>query len=461
MRRKFIVRKMFKTAALALTLAIALSVGAFAASFEHCADKLNELGLLQGTAQGYELDRAPTRAEAAVMLVRLLGQETAAKGMTYSAPFTDVPDWAKPYVQYLYEKGLTSGQTATTFAPGDACTAPQYATFLLRALGYSDKNGDFTYEKVMSFAEDKGVVDYANCNPLNFLRDHVVAMSYTALSVQPKSGEANLLAKLVKDGAVKDAKGLDTLFTTYAAFNKSNEAMGTMTKAHLKGDATVDVKVNGASMITGTLGMDIAMILNMEKLDQSQMALVYNLDLKVDPKLDPTMDPKDAAIKATLNTYYTNGYMYMNDGTQKTKLPMSLEAMLGGLTSMMNQTSSPVCLYKNLQVENKADGTTVYTVELANNSFNGLMDTIMGQMGNVKYELPKLTLGQMKSVITMKGTELIKQSIDCSMGVNIEDQKLDMAMKMDIANVAGEVKITLPTDLNTYTEEKVPATPAA
>ena len=40
---------------------------------------LDELGLFQGTEQGYELDRTMTRAEGAVMLVRLLGGEAEAR----------------------------------------------------------------------------------------------------------------------------------------------------------------------------------------------------------------------------------------------------------------------------------------------------------------------------------------------------------------------------------------------
>jgi len=39
------------------------------------ADLLNSLGLFNGTQNGYELNRVPTRVEAAAMLVRLLGAE--------------------------------------------------------------------------------------------------------------------------------------------------------------------------------------------------------------------------------------------------------------------------------------------------------------------------------------------------------------------------------------------------
>ena len=79
----------------------ALTCASLAADFTPCADTLHSLGLFEGTGSGYALDRAPTRAEAAVMLVRLLGQEDAARKLTYTAPFTDLAAWEQPYIQYL------------------------------------------------------------------------------------------------------------------------------------------------------------------------------------------------------------------------------------------------------------------------------------------------------------------------------------------------------------------------
>lgn len=65
------------------------------------ANILKELGLFIGTDKGYELERKPTRAESAVMLVRMLGKEKAAVEKNYPTPFTDVPVWASPFVGYL------------------------------------------------------------------------------------------------------------------------------------------------------------------------------------------------------------------------------------------------------------------------------------------------------------------------------------------------------------------------
>ena len=127
MKRKWI------AAFLTCVMVFALSVTAFAATpAATAAQKLDDLGLFQGmgnNADGtpnYGLDQTPTRAQAVTMLVRLLGKEKEAQNSTYSAPFTDVADWAKPYVNYAYKNGLTNGTSATTFGGNAAIKPTEY-----------------------------------------------------------------------------------------------------------------------------------------------------------------------------------------------------------------------------------------------------------------------------------------------------------------------------------------------
>ena len=77
------------------------------------AQLLCEAGLFRGVGTNtdgtpeFDLDRAPTRAEAVTMLVRMLGQESlalAAYEDIFFCPFSDVADWAKPYIAYAYER---------------------------------------------------------------------------------------------------------------------------------------------------------------------------------------------------------------------------------------------------------------------------------------------------------------------------------------------------------------------
>ena len=208
----------------AMLAVVSLLVVAGASNYEHYADQLNSLGLFQGTDAGYELDRAPTRSEAATMLVRLLGKEQQALQLEYTAPFTDLEGWEKPYVQYLYDNGLTTGASETTFEPLEACSAQMYTTFLLRALGYSDAEGqDFSYAQAVSFGESIGLVDDANCDQSNFLRDHVVAMSMSALGTAVQSDDDTvLLEQLVDEGAV-DASAAEALLNELEAGTQPEE----------------------------------------------------------------------------------------------------------------------------------------------------------------------------------------------------------------------------------------------
>ena len=203
-----------------------LTASAFAANYTNCADSLHEMGLFQGTQNGYDLDRTPTRAEAAVMLVRLLGKEAEAKTLTYTAPFTDLKGWEKPYVQYLYSNGLANGTNRTTFHPTGKCTAQMYAVFLLRALGYSD-TADFSYANAIETARGRGIYDTGIINVQNFLRDDAAAASYTVLSVSPKNSEGTLLDQLVSENAITEAnaKSYQNLFSTYAQYREATAGM--------------------------------------------------------------------------------------------------------------------------------------------------------------------------------------------------------------------------------------------
>ena len=203
-----------------------LTASAFAANYTNCADSLHEIGLFQGTQNGYDLDRTPTRAQAAVMLVRLLGKEAEAKALTYTAPFTDLKGWEKPYVQYLYSNGLANGTNRTTFNPTGKCTAQMYAVFLLRALGYSD-TADFSYANAIETARERGIYDTGIINVQNFLRDDAAAASYTVLSVSPKNSEGTLLDQLVSENAITEAnaKSYQNLFSTYAQYREATAGM--------------------------------------------------------------------------------------------------------------------------------------------------------------------------------------------------------------------------------------------
>lgn len=204
---------------LALLTACALSVSLFAvpaaasgssrSSTAH-ADKLNSLHLFQGTASGYNLDAAPTRLQGLIMLIRLLGLEDEALACKDPNPFTDVTGTGDRYAAYAYANGLTAGTTATTFTPSRILSPSNYTTFLLRSLGYSDSQGDFTASRSLAFAASTGMMTSdaaAKLSAASMNRGDLVDLSYAALTCKLKGSGGTLAEKLCADGVFTQAEG--------------------------------------------------------------------------------------------------------------------------------------------------------------------------------------------------------------------------------------------------------------
>ena len=213
---------MKKLLALSLSVLLALSLlpSAAAADSEtaEAAGQLYSLGLFNGTgtnADGtpdFDLDRAPTRQEAVTMLVRLLGKESQAEQGAWSTPFSDVADWAAPYVGYAYANGLTAGTSASTYSGDDPVTASQYLTFVLRALGYTS-GADFQWDRAWELTDRLGITDGRYTDDVPFTRGGAALVSFHALQAVCKGTEETLIQKMCSqgavDGAAATAQGLD------------------------------------------------------------------------------------------------------------------------------------------------------------------------------------------------------------------------------------------------------------
>lgn len=190
----------------------------FAASKEaiDAADQLYEKGLFSGAGTlpdgtpNYDLDRAPKRTEAIVMLLGLLGKSQEAMAGTWNTPFTDVPSWAKPFVGYAYTNNLTYGISETQFGANNTVTAAQYLTFVLLALGY-ESGKDFVWNKASEFSDSIGLThgEYTDMKGKTFTRGDVVLISNNALSMKEKGKSTTLLDRLIADGVVNGEQGSD------------------------------------------------------------------------------------------------------------------------------------------------------------------------------------------------------------------------------------------------------------
>lgn len=174
------------------------------------ADKLASLRLFRGTAEGYNLEAAPTRLQGLIMLIRLLGLEEEALACQDPNPFADVTGTGDRYAAYAYANGLTKGTGAATFTPSRALSAGNYVTFLLRALGYDDAKGDFTPGGALDFAAGvslmtSGAAFTLAAAPMD--RGDLVDLSYAALTCKMKDGSRTLAAKLRDEGVFTTGEG--------------------------------------------------------------------------------------------------------------------------------------------------------------------------------------------------------------------------------------------------------------
>ena len=436
-------KKRIKLSLILFSLCIILSVSVFASDFDNAADALSELGLFRGTEKGFELDREPTRAEAATMLVRLLGAEDEAMSLTYTAPYTDVYDWAKPYVQYLYEKGLTKGTSETVFGYSDKCTAQQYATFLLRALGYSDgENGDFTYENAISFAREKGVADGVNCGSGAFLRDNVCAMSYTALSAAPKSGETDLLTKLISSGAVEDGKGYIEFFENHRAFLK---ALSYLESDRVSRDMKLltEERMNGHLARTTTQTVHSASFADYENPDKSLFAYSGNTGIELSDEYADAMGiPEDErSISYKTEYYYKDGSLYINGNGTKEKEETSIEGaseILGGMN--IKPAGIPLSAVKELR-KNTKNGEAEYTVVLNADAMNKLLNAD----DPVKFDAIEYRIVEKNGICKSYGADITV--------FRYEDEiKITEKISAEITNLkyGDSVTITFPKDLESY-----------
>ena len=343
-----------------------LTASAFAVNYTNCADSLHEMGLFQGTQNGYDLDRTPTRAEASVMLVRLLGKEAEAKTLTYTAPFTDLKGWEKPYVQYLYSNGLANGTNRTTFNPTGKCTAQMYATFLLRALGYSD-TADFSYANAIETAREQGIYDTGIINVQNFLRDDAAAASYTVLSVSPKNSEGTLLGQLVSENAITeaDAKRYQSLFSSYAQYREATAGM----------DALLHYSVNSEFASPAAVTHDGRTVMQVQTSETTVFDREKN-ELLTDRKM--TLSAPNTSDKQLLTqSYLSDGALYHKlNGSWSAELVTAAEQE--GLAAMYGRVPL-VCVDSLIQ---RAGSWTIICADTPN-AYTELLWSVESAMGDL------------------------------------------------------------------------------
>ncbi len=185
-------RTLKKTLCLVLCLAMMAGLCVFASADFKDQDKIeNEeavavltgIGVIQGDDKGnFNPEGTLTRAEATVIITKLLG---AADIKATTDKFTDVTEnyWGMPYIAYCVAEGIVAGMGDGTFAPNAKLTGYQWATLLLRALGYevSGEAWEITVAKLLKETKLTAGLTFVGTEPIS--RDDACQMAFKALFI--------------------------------------------------------------------------------------------------------------------------------------------------------------------------------------------------------------------------------------------------------------------------------------
>jgi len=215
---------------LSLILAIAMVFSMFA-SVAFAAEmtpadagaKLKELNVILGDQKGDLMtDSTWKRQDVAVLLSRLLGEETAAKATAKNHTFADVRGTAYDgFITWAKEKGLMVGHSATKFGFDDQITKQQFAAVVLRALGK-----EVEYAKVGEEAVKAGLFAEGTDFTTAAKRGDTYVIIVKALNTEVKPGETlgaalklpgfEKAAVAIASATVIGAKKIEVKFTAAA-----------------------------------------------------------------------------------------------------------------------------------------------------------------------------------------------------------------------------------------------------
>lgn len=230
--------------------AFAAETATISADAKICAD----IGMLIGEgSDGVTADytkTAPTRIQAAIMLLRLKGLAADAAKFDSKDNFADVKgdEWFAPYTAYLKANASVGfvGVEDGKFAAEELITAQQYYKVVLTALGYvADK--DYAYADTIKFAAEKGLKLVADVT--DYTVNDLAIATVEALKTTVKDGTKTLATVLVEAKAIDEAKAIAagiynpvvaaTMTATVVGAKKFNVAFNTAVDS---AKATITVK---------------------------------------------------------------------------------------------------------------------------------------------------------------------------------------------------------------------------
>jgi transglutaminase-like putative cysteine protease len=183
-------------------------------SYEPEAWQLHRLGLYTGiSAETFipDLGKELNRQLGVTLLLNFLGKRDKVLALPSSeinsilSVYTDnsvVEQWARPYVAYAVKNAMVKGTSTTVLSPLQPLNGIQFATMILRQLGYPMEGS--TYLKSLQTLYEKGGLNASEVSLFNktqLLKDDAVGMVYTSLYAVCSNGES-LIENMISSGII-------------------------------------------------------------------------------------------------------------------------------------------------------------------------------------------------------------------------------------------------------------------
>lgn len=194
----------------------------------------------------------------------------------------------------------------------------------------------------------------------------------------------------------------------------------------------------------------------------TDMEIPMTMDMKMDHintedmnlSINTTMEVMGQTVE--MNSYYTDGYYYMDSAGSKIKYTMDLDELQDQVASSALQTTDlKEDDFKEISMEKKADQQLItYTIsgdsmtDMANSAFGALSDLFSGT--DMEMNIQDIS----GTMTTNKEGYATAYSMVMPFTMNVQGQEMSVNMDMEVTYIepGKEVSAELPDDLDSYEE---------
>ncbi|MBZ2175124.1 Ig-like domain-containing protein [Schnuerera sp. xch1] len=286
---------------LSLLLAVVMILGSFSfvlaeeaeeepAIEEVAGEFLMDEGVIEGINGELKLDDNFRRQDMVVMISRLMGAEDEAEEFpTDELTFTDFSDpYYRPIIAWAVANELIEGHTDERFGFNEDVTAQDYATVLLRALGYGeDVADDEGYDGALELAKELGLLgDYEFDNDSIITRGQMFVLTVNTLGTTMKDSEETLAENLGVEMPEPDELKVEKVYADNLKEVEVALSSADLASGNLENEA--NYRIPGNSVENAELVDDVIRLTVKDKLDdgEKEELIIRGLDKELNGRYD-------------------------------------------------------------------------------------------------------------------------------------------------------------------------------